>query len=158
MKYQVVVGSSVAQAAEGLVRGALSGRDPHSMLAVIVIGGERVLVCDEAIVATDTQGTKEEIVGIATISESGESGSSIPEIVGLFVAAQHRRHGIARELFLRALKRCEARRALGEPRFEKVGVSVLHPAVKRIVDALPAGDRARLVVHDHTDAFSFFSL
>jgi len=100
MQYELT--TEVSAHAEQLTRRA----GQQILEAVIVIGGERAWVCDEAIVARTDSG---ELVGMSTIAPRGESGVGVTEIVGVFVLTSHQRQGIGYELLRRALERCVAR-------------------------------------------------
>ncbi len=110
MDYRIVTNTDVdlivSRIANELIRAAVAAKDPLSFMAVSVIGGDRHLCCDEAVVAFDGSVP----VGMATIAPKGESGAGMPEIVGVFVLAKYRRRGVGRELFIRAISRCRERR------------------------------------------------
>jgi GNAT superfamily N-acetyltransferase len=105
MEYKIVGSHDLVSVAEELIHSAATTRDPFTVMAVSVIGGERAHCCDEAIVVYDG----EVPVGMATVAHKGESGAGVPEIVGVFVSATHRCSGVGRELFVRAIVRCRER-------------------------------------------------
>lgn len=144
MRYEFVSGPEVGRVADGLIRAAADASDSLTFLAVVTIGGERAWVCDEAIVASD-----ESEIGIATISETGEAGRGMPEVVGVFVLEAHRGRGVGLELLRRAIARCRERG------FPRVGASAVSKGGMRLIERLSPEDRAYLDVRDHSQ-FSIF--
>lgn len=116
--------SAVGRVSDDLIRGA----GEQMAYAIVTIGGERVTVCDEAIVAYSDTG---ESVGIATISPEGEDQRGRPEVVGVFVLPEYQRTGIGKELLLRALHRCAKRD------FAVVRMTAVTKRGKRLIDRLP---------------------
>ena len=106
MRYEVIHGDDVARVADGLIRAAADAGDPLLGMAIVTLGGDRHLCCDEAIAAYEG----DVLVGAATIAPKGESGEDMPEVVGLFVLEKYRRQKVGRELLLRAIARCRERR------------------------------------------------
>lgn len=123
---------------DGIILMASRKKDPQTMLAAITLGGDRHLCCDEAVVAWDGDIP----VGIATIAPKGESGEGEAEIVGLFVLDGHRRQGVGRELFTRAIARCRVRE-LGP-----VHVQLLSRAASELAKSLPPETLAGVEVVD----------
>ena len=102
----------------------------------ILIAGDRLACCDEAVVGL----VDGEIVGCATISPQGEMMNDEPTIVALFVSPDHRRHGYGATIFRTTIERCIERE------MEIIRVDVISDHVMRIIANLPAELRARLNV------------
>jgi GNAT superfamily N-acetyltransferase len=105
--------------------------------AVMVIGGERAWVCDEAIVYAE-----DPLIGIATIAPEGEGGSGQPTIVGIYVRPADRKHGYGTALLAAAIRRCLERG------FDNIRVDTLTKSGKKTVDKLPTELRVHLDIHD----------
>lgn len=77
---------------------------PEGTAGALLFGGDRLLACDEAIVALEGN----DQVGLVTISPTGEDGQG-PAIVGLWVEKNHRRRGLGLSLLEAALERSKER-------------------------------------------------
>ncbi len=109
-----------------------------------LLGGERLLVCDEA-VAEDIEGM---IFGVATITPQWFGR---PEIVAIYVLPQFRNQSHEAKLLEGAVRRCQERG------FEKVHFHTMCASDKRAVAALPQELRGILeVTEDPNDILDFF--
>ena len=106
MRYEVVTQPELTSFANDLIRNAADTRDLLTVAAISAIGGDRIVCCDEGIVARTRFGN---LVGLASIAPQGESHDGSPEIVGVFVGRKYRRKGIGKELLIRVINRCEER-------------------------------------------------
>lgn len=120
-----------------------------SPASIIVLGGERMSCCDEAVVLEDGNGN---LVGMATIAPRGESGEGKPAIVGLYVLPRFRRQGYAKELLLKTIERCIERG------FEKICLDVMSRRLMRVITKLPSDKRDRLEVNDQSKLMSIDGL
>ena len=73
----------------------------NPLLAMTLLAGDRIMCCDEAIVASH----ESEMVGIATIASQGEMNSGAPAVFAVAVHQQYRRRGIGRQLMNKAVSR-----------------------------------------------------
>ncbi len=136
MRYEVE--TDVPKVANELIRLAADAKDPLLFLAIVTMGGDRHLCCDEAVSAYD----RGDLVGAATIAPKGESGADMPEVVGLFVLEKWRRQGVGRELLLRALARCRDRSLV------PLRLNVLSRAASSLVKGLPPDALVDVTVDD----------
>jgi len=140
MQMRIISGGELRKVAGEIIRNAVSASDSKVIMAVCVIGGDRISCCDEGIVFTDDPHR-----GIATIAPEGEFGSDgMPSIVGVFVRKDDRRQGYATTLFEEAIRRCVDRG------FEEIHVDVMSRGMMQIVEKLPDELRGVLRVHDMT--------
>lgn len=140
MKTRVVSGEELHKIVHAILLEAVTTRDPQGFMAAIVIGGDRIACCDEAIVCDDDSHR-----GIATIAPEGEyGGTGMPTIVGVFVREADRRCGYGAELFAAAVRRCIERG------FERVHVDVLSEGMRYLIEGLPADLRAVLEVEEYS--------
>jgi GNAT superfamily N-acetyltransferase len=128
METKVIVGYELRDIAHSILLGAVTCRDPLALMAVTVIGGDRIACCDEGVVFVD-----DPYRGIATIAPEGEWGSDgTPSIVGIFVREVDRHQGYATVLTEAVVRRCVERG------FARVHVDVLSRGVLRAIEKLPA--------------------
>jgi len=92
----------------------------------LLFGGDRYHCVDEAVVLL-VGGVKP--VAIATIAPLGESGNGQPEIVGLYVIPNLRKHRIGQFLLQKTLERC------AERSFPTVTICVITQAGKHLVQS-----------------------
>lgn len=110
---------------------------------VIVMGGDRIHCCDEAVVVEDESGA---LVGAATIAPNGEDFSGQPGIVGVYVIPECRNRGLSKVLMTAVTERCVERG------FKEVRVDVMSGRILRVINALSAELRGIMKVVDHTTA------
>lgn len=122
------------------------GRLPHSVVVAMLLGGDRLSCCDEAI-GIEVGG---EIVAVATIAPDGEMRSGEPTIVGVYCLPPHRRHGYGRAAFVAAIECCRERK------FARVRVDSMSAGMRRIIDDLDETDRAYLHVVDYGPILDVF--
>jgi len=79
-------------------------RPPRDIAGVTLFGGDRMAVCDEALVIE----ADADQIGIVTLAPRGEDGKD-PAIVGLWVDRRYRRRGLGLQLLEAALFRCQTR-------------------------------------------------
>ncbi len=139
METKVVGYSEFAPLAQKMFKEAIAAKDPLMAISIVVLSGDRITCCDEAIVFTD-----DPEIGMATISPDGEMRDGTPTIVGVYVRSADRGKGLGTELMAAAVRRCMERG------FEKIRVDVLTIGSKRAVEKLPAELRARLEVTDNS--------
>lgn len=131
METRIVSGEEVRRIADEIIVAT------HDFLAVMIIGGERAWVCDEAIVFAD-----DPLRGIGTIAPEGEGGSGQPTIVGVYVRPADRKRGYGLELFEAAIRRCLERG------FNMIRVDALTKGGSALVKKLSPDLLAHLEVHD----------
>jgi GNAT superfamily N-acetyltransferase len=68
----------------------------------------------------------------------------MPEIVGVFVMATHRRRGVGRELFVRAIERCRARGLV------PLKATLITRMMRVLVKKLPADALRDVQIVDHS--------
>jgi len=139
MRTEVIGGDDVVRIANDIIVAT------EDALAIIVIGGERSVVCDEAIVFAD-----DALIGMATIAQKGESGSGEPTIVGVYVRPADRKRGYGTLLLEAAVRRCRERG------FERVRIDTLTKGGKKIVRKLSPELLAHIDLHDQSDFLPSF--
>lgn len=107
--------------------------------AIVVIGGDRALCCDEAVIFEKDS----VVVGIATISTEGESFDGTPTIVGVYVVKEHRGQDIGLQLLEAAICRMQVRQIQTLYRVETCTKSGA-----RTVEKLPSEMKKLLTVID----------
>ena len=126
--------------------------DPLLLLKAILLGGEMLIGCDEAVALKDEDGR---ILGVATISPGGERRSGVPAIVGLYTILEARNGAlgvhVGRTVFEAAVRRCIERK------FRKIHVDVLSTFAMRIVEGLPPELREVLEVNDRHEALDYLA-
>ncbi len=127
--------------AERLI-GASSEEINLTPVVIILLGGDRIACCDEAVTMRTGAG---DLVGMATISPRGEDYSGRPEIVGLYILPRYRGKGYAKMLFKKTIERCIERG------FEKIRVNVLSEKMMRAINGLSAEMKEILEVNDQSE-------
>lgn len=99
-----------------------------TMTKAILLGGERLMVCDEAVALKDDAGR---ILGVASIAPEGEGGSGVPTIVGLYTILEARNGAlgvnVGYTVFEATVRRCIERG------FSTVRVDAMSSYAKRIL-------------------------
>ncbi len=90
----------------------------RDVASLIILGGDRIRVCDEAYMAHDNQ---DGLIGLVTMAPLGEAENGQAGIVGCVVASNHQRRGVGVSLMQHAIRRLEERIQAGE---EVDGVSM----------------------------------
>lgn len=108
----------------------------------MLLGGDRLSCCDEAVGIYDKTGEK--MVGVATIAPEGEMRSGEPTIVGEFILPEFRDQGYGKELLVKTIKRCQERG------FSSVRLDVQSGRIMKIIEKLPEETRNYLNVIDQS--------
>jgi GNAT superfamily N-acetyltransferase len=82
------------------------------------------------------------IAGIVTIAEHGETGNGIPAIVALYVKKDYRNHGIGFNLLNAAID------YMVKHKMTPIRIDILNPKVIRMVEKLPDEKKAYLDIKD----------
>ena len=143
--YETVGTDQLLYLTHELIRRAADAGDPLTVIAIGAIGGDRATCCDEAV----TVRVDNVLVGIATIAPKGESGDSSPEIVGIFVALEFRRHGFGEQLFIRVLGR------MRERGFTQMRATLLTRGIKRVWEGLPDDMKMGVDICDYSTSLPF---
>jgi ribosomal protein S18 acetylase RimI-like enzyme len=136
MATRVVSGDEFRSIVSKIADAAAKLGDPQLMISIIVLTGDRITCCDEAIVFDDDPQR-----GIAIIASEGEEQSGQSTIVGVYVRPADRRKGHGAELLSAAVRRCIARG------FDNIRVDVMSRASEGTVEKLPDVLPVHLDVH-----------
>lgn len=110
-----------------------------SHVVAILLGGDRMSCCDEAVAIIDENDV---ICGVATIAPNGEENSGEPTLVAIYVLPKFRRMRFAKVLFEKAVERFVERKLI------PFRVDVLSQRVMQIIHSLPAETRSLIKVVD----------
>lgn len=114
---------------------------PPSMPVGILLSGDRWFCVDTIIVE---ENEKDEIVGVATISERGEMKSGEPTIVAIYVLENYRRQGIGLNLLIQSIE------YMIEKGLIPIRLDVINSQVNRLIDKLSENLKQHLQVNDMT--------
>lgn len=123
-----------------------AGQFPATPPVFLLLGGDRLSCCDEAVVAEDDS---DAVVGMCTIAPHGEGHNGQPTIVGVYVRPDQRGRGLGKQLFRAALMRCQERG------LTPVRVDVMSTGMHKIIEDLSEEEKSLLVIHDQGRIFDF---
>ena len=135
----------ISYASHNLLATVFSEGDLLRSVSVIILTGDRILCCDEAIVISDGLLP----LGIVTISPQGEKNDGCPAIVGIFVRPSARKKGIGSELLEAAIRRCIERGFTRD-----IDVTLISEEGKRLIDKLSLELKGVLRINDLSGVFS----
>jgi GNAT superfamily N-acetyltransferase len=111
---------------------------PPSLAVGVLLSGDRWLCVDHVLVAK----VDNNIAGIVTIAEHGETGNGTPAIVALYVRKDYRNHGIGFNLLNSAVD------YMIKYKMTPIRMDILNPKVIKLIEKLPEEKRACLDIKD----------